>query len=125
MKFRFIALFLIAALLFTGCAASALENGLGAAEKTLHPGTGAAATRPQAGRPEPAANTPALTKEQAQTVALEHAGFTADQVTHLRTKYEIDDGVPQYEVQFRRGRWEYTYEIHAENGTILSYDKDD
>ena len=67
----------------------------------------------------------AITAEQAQQIALEHAGFTADQVKFLRTDYEIDDGVPQYEVEFHQDRWEYDYEINAETGAILSYDKDD
>lgn len=66
-----------------------------------------------------------LTKEEAQAIALEHAGFTADQVSWLRTDYEIDDGIPQYEVQFHQGLWEYDYEINAETGAILSYDRDD
>lgn len=67
----------------------------------------------------------AITAEQAQQIALEHAGFTADQVKFLRTDYEIDDGVPQYEVEFHQDRWEYDYEINAETGAILSYDKGD
>lgn len=66
-----------------------------------------------------------LTKEQAEVIALEHAGLTADQVKRLRTEYEIDDGIPRYEVQFRYDRWEYDYEINAENGNILSFDRDD
>lgn len=65
-----------------------------------------------------------ITREQAQNIALEDAGLTADQVTRLRTEYEIDDGIPRYEVRFRQGPWEYDYEIHAETGRILSRDKD-
>lgn len=68
---------------------------------------------------------PALTKEEAEAIALEYAGLTADQVSYLRTEYEIDDRVPQYDVQFQEGRWEYEFEIHAGTGTILSYDRDD
>ena len=70
-------------------------------------------------------NQAAITPEQAQAIALEHAGFTADQVKYLRTEYEIDDGVPQYEVQFHQDRWEYDYEINADTGAIMSYDMDD
>ena len=66
-----------------------------------------------------------LTREQAEAIALEHAGFTADQVSRLRTEFEIDDGIPRFEVQFRQGRWEYDYEINADTGVILSYDRDD
>lgn len=68
---------------------------------------------------------PALTLEEAQSIALKHAGFAADQVTALHTEYEIEHGVPQYDVEFHHGYWEYDYEIHADTGEILSYSKDD
>ena len=76
---------------------------------------------------EPAATEAALrlTAEEAQAIALQHAGFTDDQVQFLRTEYEIDDRVPQYDIQFYEGRWEYEYEIHAETGAVLSFEKDD
>ena len=69
-------------------------------------------------------NTQKLTKEQALEIALKHLGFSADQITRLRTEYEIDDGIPQFDIEFHQGDWEYEFEIHAENGKILSYDKD-
>ncbi len=68
---------------------------------------------------------PALSLEEAQNIALKHAGFDADQVLALHTEYEIEHGVPLYDVEFRNGHWEYDYEIHAETGEILSYSKDD
>ena len=67
---------------------------------------------------------PALTVDEAEKLALEHAGLTAEQVRHIRTAYEIDDGIRQYDVQFRMDRVEYEYEIHADSGDILSFDKD-
>ena len=57
-------------------------------------------------------------------IALDYLGLTADQVQRLRTGYEIDDGIPQYDVEFLEGDWEYEFEIHAETGKILSFDKD-
>ena len=66
-----------------------------------------------------------LSREKARSIALAHAGFTADQVTGLRAEFDRDDGVPVYEVDFRVGRIEYEYEIHAETGAVLSFDKDD
>ena len=71
-----------------------------------------------------AAPAPALTAEEAQAIALNHAGFTADQVRFLRTEPELRDRVPHYDVEFQEGRWEYDYEIHAETGEILSFEKD-
>ena len=66
-----------------------------------------------------------ITEEQAQRIALEHANVTAEQVTGLRVSYDVDDGVPEYEVEFYHDHWEYEYEIHAETGEIRSYDRDD
>lgn len=126
MKFRLLSL-LLAVMLLTGCTATfdanpdvpraQLPNELSqgvpaAAQNPLTPETPA---KPQA---EP------LTEEQAKALALEQAGLTADQVTRLEVEYEIDDGMPRYEVQFRYDGWEYDYEIHAETGKILSFDRD-
>ena len=66
-----------------------------------------------------------LTCEEAQAIALDHAGFTADQVTGLRTHRDHDDRTPTYEIEFRVGRTEYEYELHAETGRILDFDRDD
>jgi len=74
--------------------------------------------------PAPTQAAAPVTKEEAEKIALDYAGFTADQVSRLRTEYEIDDGIPQFDVQFYEGDWEYEFEIHAENGKILSFDKD-
>ena len=75
---------------------------------------------------KPAVSEPSgkLTREQAEKIALDYLGLTADQVTRMHSEYEIDDGIPQFDVAFCQGDWEYEFEIHAENGQILSYDKD-
>lgn len=130
MKFRVITLFLIVSLLLTGCSVSAIRHGLDAAEDVLENRADAfedAVESAVVQAPNPTGTQPAatITREQAEAIALENAGFTADQVTRLRTEYEIDDGIPRYEVQFHQGRWEYDYEIHADTGAILSYDRDD
>ena len=65
-----------------------------------------------------------ITQAQAENIALEFAGFSAAQVTRLRTEYEMDDGIPRYNVEFHEGDWEYEFEISATDGKILSYDKD-
>lgn len=65
-----------------------------------------------------------MTAEEAQAIALNHAGFTADQVSFLRTDPELRDRVPHYDVEFCIDRWEYEYEIHAQTGEILSFEKD-
>lgn len=107
-------------------AEDAVENRLDqvqdVAETFLEPRVPAAATPEAGGTTAP---TTALTREEAEAIALEHAGFTADQVKYLHTEYEIDDGRPQFEVSFHQDRWEYDYEIDGETGRVLSFEKDD
>jgi len=105
MKNQIAALMLAGTLLLTGCGDSAQLD-------TAMENIGSRAVRNP------------ITREQAQAIALEHAGLTSGQVTHLRTEYEVDDGVPRFEVQFRQDRWEYDYEINANTGEILSWDRD-
>lgn len=76
---------------------------------------------------EPPATEPApekLTKEAAIAIALEHAGLTEADVTRLKAEFDRDDRTPEWEVEFRVGRTEYEYTIHAETGAILEWDKE-
>lgn len=77
---------------------------------------------------KPADTKPAETKKidpsKAKSIALAHAGLTEAQVKGLRAEYDRDDGRPEYDVEFRVGNMEYEYEIHAETGKILSWDKE-
>ena len=75
--------------------------------------------------PTPLYDTPTpveITEGEAIAIALTHAQYTHDQVRYIDTAYEIDDGVPQYEVEFRIGRTDFEYEIHAETGEVLSFE---
>ena len=74
----------------------------------------------------PAQPAPAgITGEQAQEIALAHAGLTASQVTFVRSRLDYERGRQCYEVEFyTAGFTEYDYEIDASTGEILSYDFD-
>lgn len=65
-----------------------------------------------------------LTANDAIAIALEDANLTQADVRNIGTEYEIDDGVPTYEIEFRTDDAEYDYTIHAETGKILSWDLD-
>jgi len=112
MNIRLIASAVIAALLFTGTGAAI-----------------AAPADPQQATPAAAqpAETPAvqeLTAEEAQAIALEHAELSAEQVTGLRAKKDRENGVLVWEVEFRQGDWEFDYDINAETGAIVKWEKD-
>ncbi len=129
MKIRILtaALALLLLLGLTGCGAAQMAEPIDQTEDAL--AVISEDPVPAAAVPEATASIPTatsgLTRGDAEKIALDHAGFTADQVQYLHTEYEIDDGRPQYEVSFHQGRWEYDYEIDAETGKILSFEKDD
>ena len=109
------------AALFAGCgtaraldrAEDQVENRLDQAEKALENTLRSSPTAAQM-----------LTREEAESIALESAELTAEEITGLHSEYDIDDGVPEWEIDFYSGGWEYDYTIHAENGTILHSERD-
>lgn len=135
MKMKYFALLMMAVLavsFLTACGSSGTAGALERAEEAVEQKLDAAENAVEdavrdAVQPETSVAIPEtrLTAEEAQEIALNHAGFAADTVTHLRVEFEYDDGIAQYDISFRDGRWEYEYEIHADDGTILSFEKDD
>ncbi len=63
-------------------------------------------------------------ENKAKEIALERAGISGDDIVFERVELDLDDGIWQYEVEFRQGRWEYDADIKADDGTVLSFDKD-
>ena len=107
------------------------SSGGGAAETPAAGDDDGTASAPAAASPSPSAGqttggqAAAVTEEQARETALSHAGFTADQVTFVRSELDRDDGRLMYDVEFYTSDYkEYDYEIDAATGEILSYDYD-
>jgi uncharacterized membrane protein YkoI len=65
-----------------------------------------------------------LTREEARSIALKHAGLTADEVRDLDVELDRDDGTLHYDVDFEADGYDYEYEIHATSGKILRSEKD-
>ena len=61
---------------------------------------------------------------KAKSIALAHAGLSESEVTRIRVEFDYDDGWYVYEVEFDKGRMEYSYDIDATNGNILEWDHD-
>ena len=72
--------------------------------------------------PAPEKKTELLTAAQVEALALADAGLPREQVKGLRTEFEWDDSIPEWEVEFYVGRTEYEYTIHGETGAILDRD---
>lgn len=130
---RLIVLILVLTVLpvFAGCGRTEeiVEHKIDAIEETLEQAVNDAANAltPPAESSDftPVDPSQLITPEEAQRIALEHAGVTAEEVTGLHTVMDIDNGRQEYDVEFRVGHLEYDYEIDAATGQILSFDKDD
>ena len=62
--------------------------------------------------------------EKAKSIALNHAGVSASQTSEMKVEQDWDDGVLEYEVEFKASGVEYEYTIHGGTGQILKYESD-
>ncbi len=65
-----------------------------------------------------------ISQTDAEAIALKHAGFSTEEISNLRTKYDYDDGRYEYDVEFYANGFEYSYEIDAITKEILKSEKD-
>lgn len=64
------------------------------------------------------------TIEQAKEIALKHANLTSDQVMFGKCVMDYEYGTQSYEIEFYKDYLEYSYEINANTGEILSFEQD-
>jgi uncharacterized membrane protein YkoI len=87
-----------------------------------------AQTQPTPTQPEPAQTTPStstqLTQTQAEDIALAHAGIARSDVAYIHTEKDFERNYTEYDVEFRVGDYEYSYEINADTGVIISHEKE-
>ena len=69
-------------------------------------------------------NTSNISVDKAKEIALNHAGLAANQVSFVKAEKDMDDGIVKYDIEFYYNNREYNYEINANNGNIMSYEKD-
>lgn len=62
----------------------------------------------------------ALSTDEVKKIALDNLGFKESDVTNLKVEVDDDDGRAIYEVEFRVSNTEYSYEIDAQTGEIVS-----
>ncbi len=66
-----------------------------------------------------------ISKEEAEDIALSHAGLSKDQVTFVTSEKEQENGKAVYDVEFyTKDFQEFDYQIDAKTGDILSFDAD-
>ena len=69
-------------------------------------------------------NTSEITLEKAKEIALSHAGVASANAFEMEGKLDWDDGMSIYEIEFKAGGYEYSYEVDAATGSIVKFDKE-
>lgn len=120
MKFKLFATVLLVALLLAGCGEAAQVN------TPQPPQTQRSQDPAPAGQQavQPTTTPTELTPQEAQDIALAHAGASAQQVYDLHVERDREWGEPCYDVEFDWNGYEYSYEIHRQTGHILHWEKD-
>ena len=65
-----------------------------------------------------------ISVDEAKSIALNYAKFTADQVVYTKSELDYDDGRAEYEIEFYAGGKEYSFTIDAVSGTVLEMEID-
>lgn len=64
-----------------------------------------------------------ITEERAKQIALEHAGADEKDTQNLTIELDYDDGRAEYEIEWYVGQTEYSCDVDAGTGEILSFEK--
>lgn len=79
---------------------------------------------PTVAAPVPVVQAAPATEAEAKAVALAQAGVSEGEIKRYRAKFEIDDGIPQWEIEFRAGEYEYEATVNAATRTIIDFERD-
>ena len=71
---------------------------------------------------KPTAPTGDIGHAKAKSIALNHAGVSENKAYDMEIELDDEDGTLVYEVEFKSGGMEYSYEINAATGAILKHE---
>ena len=101
---------------YTGKVLSGQKNLLTAAS------TPSETTKPSDQKPDPSGAAQDIGHAKAKSIALNHAGVSENQAYDMEIELDDEDGTLVYEVEFKSGGMEYSYEINAASGAILKHE---
>ena len=73
-------------------------------------------------KPDPSGTAQDIGYAKAKSIALNHAGVSENEAYDMDIELDDEDGTLVYEVEFKSGGMEYSYEINAATGTILKHE---
>lgn len=65
-----------------------------------------------------------ISDSKAKEIAFAHAGLSPSSAVIEKVELDEDDGIWEYEIEFKSGGFEYKYKINAANGNILDFEKE-
>ena len=65
-----------------------------------------------------------ISSQAAIEAALKHAGIKAEDAKAVKAELEKDDIISHYDVEFKVGLYEYSYEINAKTGAVIASEKE-
>ena len=66
-----------------------------------------------------------ITKDEALAKALAHAGLSKGQVDYIKhVELDYEHGRRVFDVKFYQGGFEYDFDVDAETGAILKFERD-
>lgn len=65
-----------------------------------------------------------ISADKAKSAAFNHAKVKASDVKYSKAELDRDDMVVHYDVEFVAGKYEYEYEINAETGKVIAFEKE-
>ena len=65
-----------------------------------------------------------LTADEALDIALKDAGVGKNQIREIENNLDRENGILVYDIEFKSGNTEYSYDINAQTGEIIDREKD-
>lgn len=78
----------------------------------------------QSGKVDTLSTDAKLTADEALDIALKEAGVTKENIRELENHLDRENGVLVYEIEFKSGNMEYSYDVNANTGLVVDRDKD-
>ena len=78
--------------------------------------------KPSGQKPAPSKTVQDIGYAKAKSIALNHAGLSENQAYDMEIELDDEDGTLVYEVEFKSGGMEYSYEINTASGAILKHE---
>ena len=66
-----------------------------------------------------------ISQDEALSAALKHAGLNKEQLDFVKkVEMDFEHGRKVYEIKFYQGGFEYEFDVDADNGSILKFEKE-